>query len=196
MSNPWKSSVEEVALRPLIKFLDNDQRVTTIAAAELKQNKDPTNLITKLRLADQRTKELHYEAAENKEVVLQAETIIANNLAKELSVHLRNIKHHFELFNTNDALKLSMLHTIKSRNLHRVELSSVNRAKLIECIKVILELLPKVLGMNKIVLLNGSVESLVQVLELLNDANELVPTETLYDCIVDCTEVLNIAFRK
>lgn len=190
MSNPWSCSVEEVALRPLIKFLDGEHRVISVAAAEKKLDNDPNDLITKLRLADERTKEMHANSGNKTSSALKPETIIANNLAKELSAHLHNIQHHFEIFDQDDVLKLSLLHSMKSRNLHKTEISPVNRAKLVECIKTLMELLPKVLGALQTTALQTAMESLLQTLEALNDSNELVPAESLYDYVVDCTTVL------
>lgn len=187
--------MEEVALRPLVKFLGTEQRVVTVTAAENRLANDPTDLITKLRLADERTQEMYASMSEQGPTTLQAETIIANNLAKELSRHLRNIQHHFQLFDSNDALKLSMLHTIKSKNLHKAAVSTVNRAKMVECIKTLMELIPKVLGPSQAIALNGAMSSLVQTLEALHDSNEIVAAESLYDFIVDCSEILQSALE-
>ena len=196
MSNPWSCSVEEVALRPLIKFLDGEHRVISVAAAEKKLDNDPNDLITKLRLADERTKEVHANPRDQASSVLKPETIIVNNLAKELSAQLLNIQHHFQHFDQDDILKLSLLHSIKSRNLHKTAISPVNRAKLIECIKTLMELIPKVWGAVKQTALQATMESLLQTLEALNDSNELVPAESLYDYIVDCTAVLQSTLNK
>ena len=188
--------MEEIALRPLIKFLGSEQRVSSVAAAEKKLESDSTDLITKLRLADERTQEMNARMSEHGPTTLKPETIIANNLAKDLSGHLRNIQHHFELFDTNDALKLSMLHTIKERNLHKAAISAVNRAKLIECARSLMELIPRVLGTLKATAFNEALSSLLQTLEALNDSNEIVAAETLYDYIVDCTEILQSALHR
>jgi len=188
--------VEEIALRPLVKFLGSEQRVSSVSEAEKKLANDPTDLITKLRLADERTEEMNARMSEHGPSTLKPETIIANNLAKDLSGHLRNIQHHFELFDTNDALKLSMLHTIKERNLHKAAISAVNRAKLIECVKSLMELFPKVLGPLKVAAFKEVLSSLLQTLEALNDSNEIVAAESLYDYIVDCTEILQSALHR
>ena len=196
MSNPWSCSVEEVALRPLVKFLDGEHRVISVAAAEKRLENDPNDLITKLRLADERTKEMLANPKDKIASTLKPETIIASNLAKELSAHLRNIQHHFQHFDKDDALKLSLLHSIKSRNLHKIAISPVNKAKLIECIKTLMDLIPKLLGALKNTALQTTMGSLLQTLEALNDSNELVPAESLYDYIVDCTTVLQSTLNK
>lgn len=187
--------MEEIALRPLTKFLGSEQRVSSVAAAEKKLASDPTDLITKLRLADERTREMNARMSEHGPTTLKPETIIANNLAKDLSGHLRNIQHHFELFDNSDSLKLSMLHTIKERNLRKAAISTVNRAKLIECAKSLMELVPKVLGPSKVAAFNESMSLMLQTLEALNDSSEIVAAESLYDYIVDCTEILQSALH-
>ena len=72
----------------------------------------------------------------------------------------------------------------------------MNRAKLIECIKTLMELIPKVLGASKNNAIQTSMESLLQTIEMLNDSNEFVPAESLYDYIVDCTTVIQSALCK
>lgn len=196
MSNPWSCSVEEVALRPLVRFLDGEHKVISVAAAEKKLDNDPNDLITKLRLTDERTKEMHTYPSGSTSSTLKPETIIANNLAKELSAHLRSIQRQFQHFDQDDVLKLSLLHSIKARNLHKTAISPVNRAKLIECIKTLMDIVPKVLGSLKSAALLSIMGSLLQTLETLNDSNELVPAESLYDYIVDCTTVLQSILNR
>lgn len=188
--------MEEIALRPLIKFLGSEQRVSSVTVAEKKLANDSTDLVTKLRLADTRTQEMNARLNEHGPTTLKPETIIANNLAKDLSCHLRNIQHYFKLFDNNEALKLSMLHTIKERNLHKAAVSVVNRAKLIECIKSLMDLVPKVLSSSQVVAFNEAMCSLLQTLEALNDSNDIIAAESLYDYIVDCTEILQSALHK
>lgn len=185
MSNPWRNTVEDVALRPLIKFLDNDQKITSVAVAEERLANDPSDLITKLRIADALTKATHEQEDENQFASLKPETIIVNNLAKELSEHLSALDNSLGELYDGDRLKLSMLRSVKLFGMVQSDLSNVNKAKLIECIKNLVDFLPRLFKSDN----NFNAADLLvltQAVERLSDDNEYIPPEFLFDTIKEC----------
>jgi hypothetical protein len=124
MSNPWSSSLEDVALQPLRRLLDNDHRVTSVALAEQKLDSDPNDLITKMRLADRATKNYLTGGQRTSNNTLSTESILAHELAKELTAQMQLICKQLENFDDHDTLKLALLEAIKSCSAHKEELNT------------------------------------------------------------------------
>lgn len=189
MSNPWRSTVEDIALRPLMRYLDSEQKATSVAAAEERLANDPYDLISKLRIADALTKATHEQEDELQHESVKPETIIVNNLAKELTVQLDILNQCLGDFDSRDTLKVSMLRSIKHFGMLQSELSNVNKAKLIECIKNFVDYLPA-LSVHANASSAADLLLLTQAVEKLSDDNEFVPPEFLFDTIKECTRFL------
>lgn len=195
MANPWSNSVEDIALLPLRRFLDNDHRVTSVALAEDKLDDDDNDLITKLRFADRLTAEYLENKGSDMHSTLNTEALLANDLARELSKQLDTIYSYLESFNDNNTLKLALLETIKSCNAHKEELSVVNRAKLIECLKSTMDVIPKIYKKANLTPNADYLEAITAGLEILQ-SNEQVTQEDLYEYVEMCTLLLDSLHQK
>ena len=190
MANPWSHSIEDIALIPLRKFLDSEQRIMSVAQAEEKLNSDPTDIITKLRLADQKLME-HYKLNEkSSKNSLQPETIIVNNLAKDLATNLDIIYNYLVQYNDHDILKTALLDAIKQCNNYKVQITLVNRTKLIECFNAIKTLLPKVYKQAHLRGYADRFNKLKYKLENLGNLHEILQSDIL-GCVVECTLLLD-----
>jgi hypothetical protein len=191
MANPWSSSAEDVALQPLRRFLDSDQRITSVAVAEEKLNDDPNDMVTRLRLADQKTLEYYDNGGTLSHTGLKPETILAYDLAKELTVQLTIIQSYLLHFDEHDSLKIALLNAIKACSAHKEELSVVNRAKLIECIRNAMELIPRIYKKANKVPPQEHTDALNKALEVMQ-SNGVVSQEDLYGYIRSCTLLLSM----
>jgi hypothetical protein len=186
MSNPWSNSIEDVALQPLRRLLDNDHRVTSVALAEQKLDSDPNDLITKMRLADRATENYLISGQKTLQGTLCTEAILANELANELTTQMQAISKYLEEFNEQDTLKLALLEAIKSCSAHKEEMTVVNRAKLIDCLRTVMETIPELYRKANVTPGESNLSAITAALEVLQ-SNDVVSHEDLYGYIEVCT---------
>lgn len=172
-----------------MKYLDDDQKITSVAVAEERLANDPYDLITKLRIADALTKATHEQEDEHQHASLKPETIIVNNLAQELSAQLAILDKCLGDFDNGDTLKLSMFRSIKYCGVLQGDISTVNKAKLIECIKNLVDFLPR-LSKHDNVSSATDLLVLMQAVEKLSDDNEYIAPEFIFDTIKECAHFL------
>mmetsp|Transcript_21638 Transcript_21638/g.36236 ORF Transcript_21638/g.36236 Transcript_21638/m.36236 type:complete len:228 (-) Transcript_21638:77-760(-) len=139
-NNPWSISTEDIALGPLRDYLDShhNSKGISIALASEKLQKDPNDLINRLREADERTKEMQLS---KEHCHLKEETLLANELAKELTTHVNTIIEHLTAFDQDNAFKISYLHAVGQVNSPSNELAPENKMKLIEYLQISADLI-------------------------------------------------------
>jgi hypothetical protein len=185
MSNPWSSTLEDVALQPLRRLLDNDHRVTSVALAEQKFDSDPNDLITKMRLADRATRNYLTSGQRTSNDSFSTESILAHELAKELTAQMQLICKQLENFDDHDTLKLALLEAIKSCSAHKEELTVVNRAKLIDCLRTAMEIIPELYRKASVIPSERNISAVAAALEKLL-SNDVVFHEDLYVYVETC----------
>lgn len=189
MANPWSSSVDDVAMKPMRRFLDNDHRITSVALAEEKLNKDPNDIVTKLRMADQQIARYGAQKETNSSNNFVPETVAVHDLATNITTHLSVIYDQLEQFDEDDTLRIALLNAIRSCSAHKEELSVVNRAKLIECLKNTMELIPKIYKKAGLAADAANLEAIGSALDVLQ-SNGVISQEDLYNYIRRCTVLL------
>ena len=195
MANPWSSSVEDIALKPLRSFLDSDQKILSVARAEEKLDNDPEDLVTKLRLADQKTAEYYSNSRSGNHSNIKPEIILANDLARELTSQLKVLHERFKGLDSQDSLKLALLDAIKACSAHKEELSVVNRAKLLECLRSSIDLIPKVYKRANKIPEGTSLIALNRALEILQ-SNDDISQENMYEYIQACIRMFEALYQQ
>ncbi|KAJ1396420.1 hypothetical protein B484DRAFT_458895 [Ochromonadaceae sp. CCMP2298] len=186
MSNPWSKGVTDIALADLIDHINQGQIGTTIAEEEQKLDNYPNDLITKLKLADERIHEL---SATSEHCLLKAETIMANKLALELTAQLSTIRDHLQAFDRDETFKMLYIQEVRRASQSDIPLSTDFKNRLVETLQESFKVLCKLK-----VDLNHQPESrcftdLQRTIVHIGGADDAA-TEQLFSATHDCTECL------